>query len=94
MRFEDSQVTMVEVVIRLALAAGAPARSELLLRSTSKHCGQRPLGLVDPRAQELPVPPGRQRLVLGVHGGDQLLEQAVDLSGPAPSPVVGGAPDQ
>jgi hypothetical protein len=32
-----------------------------------------------------------QRLVLGVYGGDQLLEQASDLSGPLLSLVVGRA---
>jgi hypothetical protein len=44
-----------------------------------------------PWPQEAPVPPGCRCLVLGVHGCDQLLEQAADLSGPVPSAVVGGA---
>src|SRR4029453_353444 len=48
-------------------------------------------GVVDPWPQEPPVPPGRQCLVLGVDGGDQLLEQASDLSGPLLSLVVGCA---
>jgi uncharacterized membrane protein YjjB (DUF3815 family) len=61
------------------------------LRYAGQHCGQHPLGLVDPRPQESPVPPGCQRLVLGVHGGDQLLEQLAELSGPVASLVVGGA---
>jgi hypothetical protein len=61
------------------------------LRYASKDCGQRPVGLVDPWPQEPPVPPGTQRLVLGVQGGDQLLEQVADLSGPVASLVVGCA---
>ena len=70
---------------------GLPACRWLRLRDAGQHRGQRPSGLVDPRSQEPPVPPGCQRLVLGVHGCQQLLEQAVDLSGPGSSPVVGGA---
>jgi len=68
---------------------GLPACRWILLRYVGKHGRQRSLGLVDPRPQEPPVPPGRQRLVLGVHGRDQLLEQAADPCGPVPPPVVG-----
>ena len=70
---------------------GLPARWWLLLRYASKHRRQNLLGLVDPGPQEPPVPPGRQRFVLGVYGRDQLLEQAADLSGPVASLVVGRA---
>jgi hypothetical protein len=69
---------------------GFPTRGWFLLGDTGQHGGQRPLGLVDPRPQQPPVAPGRQGFVLGVHGGDQLLEQVADLSGPVASLVVGG----
>jgi hypothetical protein len=59
------------------------------LRYAGQHCGQRPLGLVDSWPEEPPVAPGCERLVLGIHGGDQLLEQVADLSGPVASLVVG-----
>jgi hypothetical protein len=59
------------------------------LRHTGKHTGQRLPGLVDPRPQEPPVTLVCQRLVLGVYGRQQLLEQAADLDGPVLSLVVG-----
>jgi hypothetical protein len=68
-----------------------PACGWLLLRYASERCGQRPFGLVDPRPQEPPVTLGCQRLVLGVDGCEQLLEQVADLSGPGPSAIVGCA---
>src|SRR4029453_7197721 len=70
---------------------GFPACGWRRLRDAGKYRGQRPSGLVDPRPQEPPVPPRCQRLFLRVHGGNQLLEQIADLSGPVASLVVGGA---
>jgi hypothetical protein len=67
-----------------------PTCGWLLSRGTGEHRRQGPPGLVHPWPQEPPVPHG-QCLVLGVHGCDQLLEQAADLSGPVPSAVVGCA---
>jgi hypothetical protein len=66
-----------------------PARGWFLLGDAGQHRRQRPSGLVDPRPQEPPVPPGGQRLVLDVHGRDQLLQQATNLSSPVASLVVG-----
>jgi hypothetical protein len=70
---------------------GLSADGCLLLGSPGKHRRQRPPDLVDPRPQQPPVPPGCQRLILGIHGCDQFLEQAADLDGPVVSLVVGGA---
>jgi hypothetical protein len=78
------------VAIARAVAAPAPHLRWLLARGTGEHRRQGPPGLVHPWPQEPPVPHG-QCLVLGVHGCDQLLEQAADLSGPVPSAVVGCA---
>jgi hypothetical protein len=96
LRERDLQRPVADRVVRARAGSsapcwlpGIPARGWLLLRYASKDRGQRPLDLVDPRPQEPPVPPGTQRLVLGVQGGDQLLEQVADLSRPDASLVVG-----
>jgi hypothetical protein len=67
------------------------ARGWLLWWDPGKYRRQGSPDLVHPRPQEPPVPPGCQRLILGVHSCDQLPEQAADLSGPVPSPIIGCA---